>query len=51
MFIEVADPTTVRLEEVYCPNCHLSTRADKEYCLHCGKLIVSTPKKKEEVIH
>jgi hypothetical protein len=27
----------VRLNETYCPYCHLSTRADYQQCLHCRK--------------
>jgi hypothetical protein len=24
---------------VYCPHCHLATRADRGRCLHCGKAV------------
>ena len=29
------------LKTVYCPNCHLSTRANSDRCLHCGKAMLS----------
>lgn len=27
------------LRTVYCPHCHLATRADCERCLHCGTTV------------
>ena len=32
-----ANDQAVRLNETYCPYCHLSTRADYQQCLHCRK--------------
>jgi len=32
-----ANELAVRLNETYCPYCHLSTRADYRQCLHCRK--------------
>ena len=32
-----AKDQAVRLNKTYCPYCHLSTRADYQRCLHCGK--------------
>jgi len=33
-----ASPRPIRT--VYCPNCHLSTRAASERCLHCGRALL-----------
>ena len=33
MFVATQESHT--LPEVSCPNCHLKTRADMPYCLHC----------------
>lgn len=27
------------IREVYCPHCHLATRASSERCLHCGQTV------------
>ncbi len=35
--------TTVRLPQVYCGWCHLSTRSDVARCLHCNKLLQAPP--------
>ena len=30
-------PNTLFTKPIYCPSCHLSTRADFKRCLHCRK--------------
>jgi uncharacterized paraquat-inducible protein A len=37
---------TIRLKEVYCPHCHLSTRADYPRCIHCRKPFRSSPQER-----
>ena len=29
------------IREVYCPHCHLATRASSERCLHCGRTMLA----------
>ena len=30
-------PTPKPIQMLYCPHCHLATRANSERCLHCGR--------------
>lgn len=41
-------PWTVRLLEIYCPYCHLATRADHAQCLHCHKRLSTDGRKDDE---
>jgi hypothetical protein len=33
----IPNSPTTPLRTMYCPHCHLATRANSERCLHCGK--------------
>ena len=35
--------TTVRLPQIYCQMCHLSTRSDLVRCLHCNRPLNPAP--------
>jgi hypothetical protein len=41
--------TTVSLPQVYCGCCHLSTRSDMARCLHCNKLLKTSPVRRSQV--
>jgi hypothetical protein len=42
------NPWTVNLLEIYCPYCHLATRADHKQCLHCHKRLSTDGRKDDE---